>query len=108
MGAGLAAAVLLLARGMNHLLEKRYALVMHAILGVVIASTLAILPLNDVGSGWNAALYALCFALGCAAAYGLDHLGQNAGEPEGIRKNRLVPFPRGAASSVFRRFTPPP
>lgn len=76
MGAGLAAAVLLLARGMNHLLEKRYALVMHAILGVVIASTLAILPLNDVGSGWNAALYALCFALGCAAAYGLDHLGK--------------------------------
>lgn len=75
MGVGLALTVVLLARGMNWLLTRAYPYVMHAIFGIVIASTVAILPLGPATAG-QIALYAVCFAAGCAAALGMDVLSR--------------------------------
>lgn len=75
MAAGLLAAVVLLARGMKILLEHGFAVVMHAIVGIVIASTIAILPLGNTQGFADIALNTLCFAAGCGVAYGLDVLG---------------------------------
>ncbi|GHU83824.1 DUF368 domain-containing protein [Clostridia bacterium] len=73
---GLAATVVLLVRGMNLLLKRAYPIVMHAILGIVLASTLAILPLDAPAALGDIALYALCFVLGLALALGMDVLGK--------------------------------
>jgi putative membrane protein len=75
MGLGLLATVGLLARGMNALLHRAYPVVMHAILGVVFASTVAIMPLEASASP-DVLLYVLCFVIGCAAALGMDLLGK--------------------------------
>lgn len=72
IGVGLLLTVVLLARGMNALLEHAYAYVMHAILGIVIASTIAILPLGEPATWGQIALYALCFLIGFAIALGMD------------------------------------
>ncbi len=79
IGIGLLLAVALLARGMNALLKRAYPVVMHAILGIVIASTLAIVPLDSLTGLSNIALYAVCFAIGCVAAYGMDKLSKKLG-----------------------------
>lgn len=72
---GLASTVALLSRGMGWLLKRHYAVVLHAIFGIVIASTAAILPFGqgtmDAGS---IALYAACFIVGCAIAYGMERM----------------------------------
>lgn len=72
---GLAATVAFLSRGMGWLLERHYAVLLHAIFGIVIASTAAILPFGqgnmDAGS---IALYVLCFAVGCGIAYGMERM----------------------------------
>lgn len=88
MAAGLALTIALLARGMNWLLSRAHAYVMHAIFGIVIASTLAILPLGDPASGGQIALYVLCFAVGFAAALGMDWLS-----------NRVKPKPKPKAAN---------
>ncbi|MDL2317558.1 DUF368 domain-containing protein [Eubacteriales bacterium OttesenSCG-928-A19] len=76
MGLGLAATIALLARGMNKLLKHAYSYVMHAILGIVIASTIAILPLGEPATGGQIALFALCFAVGCGIALAMDLLSR--------------------------------
>lgn len=68
MGLGMLVTIAILARGMNMLLKKAYPYVMHAILGIVIASTIAIIPFDAVWSVGNILIYALCFAVGCAVA----------------------------------------
>lgn len=61
---------------MNALLRRFYPIVMHAIVGIVIASTVAILPLGEPATAGQIASYVLCFALGCLAALGMDRLNQ--------------------------------
>lgn len=66
---GLIACVLLFARVVSWLFDKSYAFMYHLILGIVIGSTLAIIP-GGV-SGWTIALCALLFVIGAACSYAL-------------------------------------
>lgn len=72
MGIGLVLSIVLLARGMNWLLKRAYPYVMHAIFGIVIASTLAILPLGEPATAGQIAIYVVCFAAGCGIAFTMD------------------------------------
>lgn len=76
MAAGLLLTVALLARAMQWLLKKHYAVAMHAVLGFSLASTLAILPLSEPATGTQIALYAACFVLGAAAALTMDRMNR--------------------------------
>ncbi|GHU71163.1 DUF368 domain-containing protein [Clostridia bacterium] len=71
LAVGLAAIVALTARLVNRLYEKQYALVSRIILGIVIASSLSIMPDGFDGVG-SFALSAVCFAAGFAAARFMD------------------------------------
>ena len=64
-------AVLLPARAMRWLLGRFHSAVFHGILGVVAASTAAIVPVRYAGAG-EAALSALCCAAGFALALGME------------------------------------
>ncbi|MDD3409547.1 MAG: DUF368 domain-containing protein [Eubacteriales bacterium] len=74
MGAGLLLCVLTLSHGVSWLLKHCYAPVMHAILGVSLASTVMIVPLDAVGGWTNALLYALCFGIGLMTALWMDRM----------------------------------
>lgn len=76
IAAGLLLTVVIIARGMNLLLSKRYSIVMHAIIGIVIASTIAILPLQEAASAGQILVYAACFLVGCAMALSMDWLSR--------------------------------
>ncbi len=82
LGIGMAVTIALTARGMNALLKCHYTYTMHAILGIVIASTIGILPLSSITGAGDVALYALCFISGCAVAYAMDRLSAKL-KPEG-------------------------
>lgn len=71
---GLAATVALLARSMNALLRRAYPVVMHAILGIVTASTIAILPFGNARGTGDVILYIVCFVVGCGIAFGMERL----------------------------------
>jgi len=66
---GLVACVLIFARLVSWLFDKSYALMYHLILGIVIGSTLAIIPAGV--SGWTIALCAGLFLVGAACSYAL-------------------------------------
>lgn len=68
IAAGLLLTVALLAKGMQALITKRYAVTMHAVLGVTLASTLVIIPLGQAAGFWDVALYAGCFLIGLIVA----------------------------------------
>lgn len=71
LGAGIALTVLLSARLVNHLFERHHALMYHVILGVVLASTLLIVPTHF--QGFTDLLTALIsFAAGFFIAWGMD------------------------------------
>lgn len=74
---GILLTALLTARFVNRLLEAKYALVYHVILGVVCASTMLIIPLH-YDSALQAMGCTLCAAAGFAAALALDHVGDRA------------------------------
>lgn len=71
---GMGLTVLLLARVMNWFLREHYAVAFHGILGIVLASTLVILPVRYAPG--EAALSALCCAGGFLLAYLLAKLDQ--------------------------------
>ena len=73
--AGLAVTVALLARTVNHLLEHHYAVVSHTILGIVVASTLLIIPAEYADSG-QVIFSVICFAAGFLLAWGMDRYGE--------------------------------
>ncbi len=66
--------VLLLARIISWLFKKFYAFMYHFILGIVIGSTIAIIP--EGVSGWTIALCALLFLVGAAVSFGLAKLDE--------------------------------
>lgn len=72
---GMALTVLLLARGVTWFFRTHYAIAFHGILGLVLASTLAIVPLEYGGWG-EIALSALCCGGGFALAFFLARLEQ--------------------------------
>jgi putative membrane protein len=81
--AGLACTALLLARLVNRLFERHYTIAYHAILGIVIASTLLIVPTEFNGLA-DAALCVACFAAGFAIALLMDRYGDRAKARAGV------------------------
>ncbi|HOJ02229.1 MAG TPA: DUF368 domain-containing protein [Anaerolineaceae bacterium] len=66
--------VLTFARLVSWLFKKSYAFMYHLILGIVVGSTLAIIPAGV--SGWTIAVCVLLFAFGAACSYGLAKLDE--------------------------------
>ncbi len=69
--AGIAITVILTARLVNRLYEKHFSFISHTILGIVIASTLLIIPVSASGPG-EAGIALVCFAAGFTAAAFMD------------------------------------
>ena len=70
---GMGLTILAFARLMGWVFREHYPVAAHGILGVVLASTLVILPTAYQG-GWEMALSAACCAAGFLLAYGLARL----------------------------------
>lgn len=71
---GLIVCVFTFAKLVSWLFKKSYAVMYHLILGIVVGSTLAIIP-GGV-SGWTIAVCVLLFAVGAACSYGLAKLDE--------------------------------
>lgn len=78
--AGILAVAFGLAKPVEKMLEKKYSLARHIICGVVLASSIMILPTSYNGEG-ELALCAVCFVVGLIGAIWLDRFGRriNAG-----------------------------
>lgn len=72
---GILCTALLSARFVNRLFERHHTIAYHAILGVVIASTLLIVPL-EFKDATEVLLSVVCAVLGFLAAWGMDRFGQ--------------------------------
>lgn len=82
-GLGALATVLLLSRAVTRLMETHYAVMFHAIIGVVLAATLAIIPFGSFAAGIDSCLTnLLCLVLGILAALALDRLNSRVEKPE--------------------------
>jgi putative membrane protein len=75
-GIGALATVLLLAKAINLLFEKHYSVSFHAIVGVVVAATVMIIPWSSFSSVSGAIVNIVCIACGAAAALALDKFNQ--------------------------------
>ena len=80
MGIGIVVVIALTAKLINHLFETRYSISYHTIMGIVLASTLYIVPL-EYGSLGEILLAVLCFGIGAAASLLTDkYFGANESE----------------------------
>ncbi|MPM97417.1 hypothetical protein SDC9_144590 [bioreactor metagenome] len=70
---GMVLTVLLLARLVNWVFQKHYSVAFHGILGVVIASTMVIFPVEYAGAG-EVVLSVICAAVGFLLAFFLSGL----------------------------------
>lgn len=72
-GIGALLTVILFAKAVNMLFEKQYSIAFHAIVGVVIAATVMIIPFGSFAlSAVSAIVNIVCIAVGVAAALALD------------------------------------
>lgn len=78
---GMALTVLLLARLVNWVFQTHYSIAFHGILGIVIASTLVIVPTGYTGAG-EAALSALCAVTGFFLAFLMGRLNRKTRGPQ--------------------------
>lgn len=78
-GLGAVLTMALMARGVAWLMERRYALVFHGVIGVVMAATLVIIPFDSFARGWTSfAVNAVCAMAGAATAWGMERLNRRA------------------------------
>ena len=76
-GIGALATVILFSKAVNSLFEHFYSVAFHAIIGVVIAATIMIIPFGGfTGSVTAAIVNGICIVLGIAAALMLDNFNQ--------------------------------
>ncbi len=73
---GLVFFVFISARFIDNLFKKHYAVAFHIILGFVIASTIAIIPLQYTGTALEIVLCAACFIAGFVIAWLMGKLGR--------------------------------
>ena len=82
-GIGALLTILLLARAVNHLMERHYSLVFHAIIGIVTAATVVIIPFASFAGGVIPALQNLvCLTAGIVCAVLLDRFNSRFEKPE--------------------------
>ena len=70
-GVGALLTVILFSQAVNWMMNKHYAVMFHAIIGIVAAATLVIIPFGSFATG-AAVINLLCMAAGVAAALALD------------------------------------
>ncbi len=76
-GIGALATVILFAKAVNNLFEKHYSVAFHAIVGVVIAATVMIIPFPSfVASVGSCVVNIICLVVGIVAALLLDKFNQ--------------------------------
>lgn len=76
-GIGAVVTVICLARAVDALFDHFYAYAFHAIIGIVIAATLMIVPVDSFTSPGSAAVNVVCLAVGVAAALALDRFNSS-------------------------------
>ena len=82
-GIGALATVILFAKAVTWLIDNHYSVVFHAIIGVVIAATLVIIPFASFTAGIGSCLINIvCLVVGVAAALALDKFNQSVEKPE--------------------------
>lgn len=74
MAVGLILCVLTLSRAVGWLFDHRFSAAMHAVLGLMLASTVVILPLGGPFTLGSALIDLLCFTAGVAAALWMDYM----------------------------------
>ena len=72
IGVGLVIMVVLIAKPIKYLFDKHYALMYHSIIGIVIASTLVIMPLEQAYGVTDIVICAVCFVVGAVIAYFME------------------------------------
>ena len=76
-GIGALATVILFSRAVNSLFDHHYSVAFHAIIGVVIAATIMIVPFGGFTVSVTAAVVnTICIVAGIAAALALDNFNQ--------------------------------
>lgn len=75
-GIGALASVILFAKAVNSLFEHHYSVAFHAIVGVVIAATIMIVPVSGFSSAGSCIVNLSCMAAGVIAALALDKFNQ--------------------------------
>ena len=76
-GIGAVDTVICLARAVDALFDHFYAYAFHAIIGIVIAATIMIVPVDSFTSLGSAAVNVVCLAVGVAAALALDRFNSS-------------------------------
>lgn len=76
-GIGAVVTVICLARAVDALFDHFYAYAFHAIIGIVIAATIMIVPVDSFTSPGSAAVNVVCLAVGVAAALALDRFNSS-------------------------------
>ncbi len=76
---GIVVIVVALSRAVNALFQKHYTLAFHTILGIVVASTLVIIPLDFRGI-WDIVCRIIVFTLGFVVAWAMDAFGPKMDE----------------------------
>ena len=88
-GIGALLTVILLAKGMNYLLQKHHSTVSHLIIGIIIAATLPIIPYAGfVSSVQSGITNALCLIFGLVAALLLDRFNRKVEVPDSAIRKR--------------------
>ena len=85
---GMAFTIVVLARLVSRLFDKRYAYAFHAVVGVVLASTLAIIPLQ-YETAMQAVESLLCFAAGFLVAWLLAKLDSRSEAEPSVREHAV-------------------
>lgn len=76
-GIGALATVILLSRAVNRLFDRHYSAAFHAIIGIVIAATVMIIPFDGfTESAASAVINGICIVAGIIAALALDQFNQ--------------------------------
>lgn len=82
-GLGALITVILLAKAVNALFDRHYSLAFHAIIGIVIAATVMIIPYQSFTISMNQSIVNLvCLAVGIIAALLLDRFNRSVTKPE--------------------------
>lgn len=82
-GLGALITVILLAKAVNALFDRHYSLAFHAIIGIVIAATVMIIPYQSFTVSMNQCIVNLvCLAVGIIAALLLDRFNRSVTKPE--------------------------
>ena len=76
-GIGAVITVIALAKAVDALFDHFYPLAFHAIIGIVIAATIMIVPVDSFTSLGSAAVNVVCLAVGVAAALALDRFNSS-------------------------------